>query len=158
MNRTTTGAPRPRSVSTYRARPVSGLVGSGLSPSRKRFACSGIVTNPHSHTVAGAAQAWACMHAVPVSRFTRLQESLADTSNECCDFTQYRRQTENIQARRRWNMTKRARPGPPSGAIRQRIDGPENLRRVNQIGRLIHHGKSIENCLLLLDLSRFMKV
>jgi hypothetical protein len=32
------------------------------------------------------------MHAVPVSRFTRLQESPADTSNECCDFTQYRGQ------------------------------------------------------------------
>jgi hypothetical protein len=34
------------------------------------------------------------VHAVPVSRFTRLQESPADTSNECSDFTQYRGQTE----------------------------------------------------------------
>jgi len=30
------------------------------------------------------------MHAVPVSRFTRLLESLADTFNECSDFTRYR--------------------------------------------------------------------
>jgi hypothetical protein len=34
------------------------------------------------------------MHAAPVSRFTRLQESLADTSNEWRDFTQYRPQTK----------------------------------------------------------------
>ena len=29
---------------------------------------------------------------------------------------------------------------------------------VNEIGRLVHHGKSIESCLLLLDLSRFLKL
>jgi hypothetical protein len=38
------------------------------------------------------------MHAVPVSRFTRLQESRADTSNEWFDFTRYRRQTRNYAA------------------------------------------------------------
>lgn len=95
-NRTATGAPRPRSVSTCRARPVSGLVGLGLSPSRKRFACSGIVTDPRSPTVAGAAQAWAQQRAVPVSRFTRLQETLADTSNEWGDFTRYRQPAKSF--------------------------------------------------------------
>jgi hypothetical protein len=38
------------------------------------------------------------MHAVPVSRFTRLQESPADTSNECSDFTQYPGQTKKYAA------------------------------------------------------------
>jgi hypothetical protein len=40
------------------------------------------------------------MHAVPVSRFTRLQEALADTSNEYGDFTQNHRQPKNFQLRR----------------------------------------------------------
>jgi hypothetical protein len=113
MNGTTTGAPRPRSVSTCRARPVSGLVGLSLSPSRKRFACSGIVTDPRSHTVAGAAQAWARSRAVPVSRFTRRQNAPTDTSNECGNFTRCRGEPKNIQRQARGNLL----PKPGVGGI-----------------------------------------
>src|ERR1019366_5020027 len=45
-----------------------------------------------------------------------------------------------------------------SATARQRIDDLEILPAVNDIGGLIHHGKSIESCLLLLDLSRFLKL
>jgi len=34
----------------------------------------------------------------------------------------------------------------------------EILNPVNQIGQFIHNGKSFESCLLLLDLSRFLKL
>jgi hypothetical protein len=50
------------------------------------------------------------------------------------------------------------RPGAPSNWVRLRTGGLEILRWLNEIGWLIHHGKSIENCLLLLDLSRFLKL
>jgi hypothetical protein len=96
--------------------------------------------------------------AVPVSRFTRPQEARTDTLNECGDFTQYRLQRKNIEPRRRENMRQRALPGVASDAIRPGIDGLETLRAVNDIEWLIHHGKSIESCLLLLDLSRFLKL
>jgi hypothetical protein len=133
-------------------------VGSDLSPSHKRFACSGIVTDPRSHTVAGAAQAWAQLHAVPVSRFTRRQEAPADTLNECSDFTQYPGQAKSMSLRKR--AGKRAGTGSrvPPAVARQRIDGIEILRAVNEIEWLVHHGKSIESYLLLLDLSRFLKL
>jgi hypothetical protein len=94
----------------------------------------------------------------PVSRFTRLRESPADTSNECSDFTQYRRQAKTyvpaeMQVVRVW-------PGSaaPSNLSRRPIVGVEILRSLNEIAWFIHHGKSIEYCLLLLDLSRFLKL
>lgn len=39
-----------------------------------------------------------------------------------------------------------------------RSAGLEMLRQVKEIRRHIHHGKSFESCLLLLDLSRFLKL
>jgi len=98
------------------------------------------------------------MHAVPVSRFTRLQESPADTSNECSDSTQYRGQTKKYAAAEAQRLRVAVGTRAASNPARQRIDGFEILRSLNEIGWLIHDGKSIENCLLLLDLSRFLKL
>jgi hypothetical protein len=49
-------------------------------------------------------------------------------------------------------------PGRDLLAARQRFPGPESMHRVNEIAPLAHHGKNIDNCLLLLDLSRFLKL
>jgi hypothetical protein len=47
---------------------------------------------------------------------------------------------------------------PADCATRQAVRGAKIPLYINEIGRLAHHGKSIENCLLLLDLSRFLKL
>jgi hypothetical protein len=49
-------------------------------------------------------------------------------------------------------------PGAPSNLAWLRTDGLKILHWLNEIGWLVHRGKSIENCLLLLDLSRFLKL
>jgi len=85
------------------------------------------VTDPRTHTVAGAAQAWAQLHAVPVSRFTRLQEALADTSNECSDFTHYPGQTEGFataEVRKQVQQCRSARAFGRDAAPNQRRRNP----------------------------------
>jgi len=82
--------------------------GIGFVAFPQAFAHSGIVTNPRSHTVAGAAQAWARSRAVPVSRFTRRQNAPTDTSNECANFTRYRGEPKNIQPQARGNLLPKA--------------------------------------------------
>jgi len=64
------------------------------------------------------------LHAVPVSRFTRLQEALADTSNECSDFTQYPVQTKKYAVEQAHALQDRTRarlrpqPGKESAAVK----------------------------------------
>jgi hypothetical protein len=63
------------------------------------------------------------------------------------------------QARRVWPARGfTAFPAMHNGAQIQCVAGPQILRTVNKVGELVHHGKSIESCLLLLDLSRFLKL
>jgi hypothetical protein len=60
------------------------------------------------------------MHAVPVSRFTRRQSALADTSNECGNSTRSRRESKNIQPRARgmcWRRPDRLPLRVPSGEM-----------------------------------------
>jgi hypothetical protein len=95
--------------------------------------------------------------AVPVSRFTRLQESPADTSNECGDFTRYHLQTKIAVATARVHAQTRLRRTRAS-VVWRRGAGFEIARSLNEMGWFAYHGKSIENCLLLLDLSRFLKL
>src|SRR5712672_330767 len=49
----------PRGISHHRSRPVSGLVGSGVSPSRGLAPTVAGLIRPHALTVAGAAEALA---------------------------------------------------------------------------------------------------
>jgi hypothetical protein len=98
------------------------------------------------------------LRAVPVSRFTRLRESLADTSNECSNFTQYRQQRRDQLQMPRPCGSFDPRSHAPAKPLCRESRNPEFLHRLNEIGSLIHHGKSFESCLLLLDLSRFLKL
>src|SRR5690242_895559 len=79
----------PRGISHPRSRPVSGLVGSGVSPSRGLAPAVAGWIRPHALTVAGAAEAWAAetRRAAPLSRFTPAQGTRRDTSNERVDCT-----------------------------------------------------------------------
>jgi len=89
-------------------------------------------------------------------------------------YTVSRAKDKNVRPRMRANRGKRTGSSAPCSdpqraarhLARRRSAGParrasgafEILSAVNEIGRLIHHGKSIESCLLLLDLSRFLKL
>src|SRR5258706_11268307 len=77
----------PRGISHHRSRPVSGLVGSGVSPSRRLAPTVAGWIRPHALTVAGAAEALAGEPAAPPSRFTPARGTRRDTSNERVDCT-----------------------------------------------------------------------
>jgi len=79
--------PRPRGISHHRSRPVSGLVGSGVSPSRRLAPTVAGWIRPHALTVAGQQRHWqeSLPHLFPVS--TPARGTRRDTSNERVDCT-----------------------------------------------------------------------
>ena len=59
---------------------------------------------------------------------------------------------------RSWKPAGKTARVAPARVAERGVDRAEIRLCVNEIGGLVHHGKSIDNWLLLLDLSRFLKL
>ena len=91
----------PRGISHLRSGPVSGLVGPGVSPSRRLApAVAWMDTPARTYRCGGSRGFGGFLRAAPLSRFTPARELRRDTSNERVDCT-----TQVLK--RRWESTLR---------------------------------------------------